>query len=398
MSFIWRVSVAGSWALAVQKYSHSWAIHVSVGCLGLLVAILVDCTSYCTTAAPWQAAQAQPGYARQGRERTGRYAAKRNETCQGDYFVVTLFALAAALLYGSADFLGGVATRRARALSILPASAFAGLVIVLVAALAAGESARLAGLAWGLAAGAVGGIGLIIFYIGLGEGPMTVVAPTLALTATILPVAVSFADGERATAAVYAGGLICLAAIVLVSAAGSPAGNSAAGSPAGVSAAASGGAATGDRTPSLASRLASRGFHVRAIGYGLAAGATFGLFFVFLRNAGQSGAFWPIVASRLAGFLIIFAAAGVTRTRPVITVGGARLLLATFGSGMLDASANVGYVIATREGLFGLAVVLTSLYPGVTVLLARFVLGERLRATQLAGLLLAVVGVVLVTV
>jgi drug/metabolite transporter (DMT)-like permease len=69
-----------------------------------------------------------------------------------------------------------------------------------------------------------------------------------------------------------------------------------------------------------------------------------------------------------------------------------------FGSGLLDASANVSYVLATRAGLFGLAVVLTSLYPGVTVVLARFGLGERLRPVQVAGLLLAVVGVILVTV
>lgn len=90
-------------------------------------------------------------------------------------------------------------------------------------------------------------------------------------------------------------------------------------------------------------------------------------------------------------------AAAVTGTRPVIASGGARLLLATFGSGLLDASANVSYVLATRAGLFGLAVVLTSLYPGVTVLLARFGLGERLRPIQLAGLLMAACGIVLVT-
>ena len=78
--------------------------------------------------------------------------------------MVTFFALAAALLYGSADFLGGVATRRARALSVLPSSAFAGLLIVVVAAAASGERASAAGLGWGLAAGAVGGIGLIVFY------------------------------------------------------------------------------------------------------------------------------------------------------------------------------------------------------------------------------------------
>jgi drug/metabolite transporter (DMT)-like permease len=292
--------------------------------------------------------------------------------------VITVFALGAALLYGCADFLGGVATRQARVLSILPGSALAGLVIVLVAALATGEPARLVGLGWGLAAGAVGGVGLIVFYDGLAAGPMTIVAPTSALTATILPVAVSITEGERASPVVYAGALICLAAIVLVSAAGSPE--------------AAGGSG------SLASGVAGRRFNARAVGYGLAAGATFGLFFLFLRNAGHSGEFWPIVASRLTGFLIVVVAAAVTRTRPVIASGGRRLLLATFGSGALDATANVSYVVATRHGLFGLAVVLTSLYPGVTVVLARFVLGERLRVTQVIGLLLAAAGVLMVTV
>jgi drug/metabolite transporter (DMT)-like permease len=295
--------------------------------------------------------------------------------------VVTIFALTAALLYGSADFLGGVATRRARALSVLPASALAGLLIVLIAAAASGGSARLPGLAWGLAAGAVGGTGLIVFYTGLAEGPMAIVAPTSALTATVLPVAFSLTEGERASFSVYAGALICLAAVVLVSSAGTPA------------------EGDGDRsTAGLFDRLAGQGVHVRAIGYGLASGATFGLFFIFLKNAGQSGALWPVAAARLAGFVIIIAAAAATRTRPVVAAGGARLLLATFGSGLLDAVANVCYVLATRAGLFGLAVVLTSLYPGITVLLARFALNERLRPIQLAGLLLAALGVILVTV
>lgn len=291
---------------------------------------------------------------------------------------MTIYALAAALLYGSADFLGGVATRRATALAILPASALAGVVVVLIAAVVSGERAKTAGLGWGLAAGAVGGIGLIVFYSGLAEGPMSVVAPTSALTATVLPVGVALAEGERANPAVYIGAVICLAAIVLVSSSGMP-------------------SAEAEGSSSLTGRLARRGFHVRAIGYGMGAGITFGLFFVFLRNAGQSGALWPIVASRLAGLVIIVVAVIVTRSKPVIAGGGTRLLLATYGSGVLDASANVSYVIATRAGLFGLAVVLTSLYPGVTVLLARFVLRERLHRAQLAGLALAALGVILVT-
>lgn len=291
--------------------------------------------------------------------------------------MVTVFALAAALLYGSADFLGGIATRRARALSVLPASALAGLLIVLAAAIVSGEQAPVAGWGWGFAAGAAGGAGLIVFYAGLAEGPMSIVAPTSALTATVLPVAVALAEGERAGPAVYLGAIICIVAIVLVSSVAPAAGNRQRGS--------------------LARRLAN-GFQLRAIGNGVLAGVAFGLFFVFLRNAGQSGAFWPIAAARLAGFAVIAIAATLARARPVVASGGARLLLATFGSGLLDASANVSYVLATKAGLFGLAVVLTALYPGVTVLLARFALGERLRPIQLAGLLLAGCGVALVTV
>jgi uncharacterized membrane protein len=281
--------------------------------------------------------------------------------------VVTILALAAALLYGPADFLGGVATRHARVLSVLPLSAGAGAVVVLTAALASAEPARLAGLVWGIAAGAAGGIGLIIFYSGLAAGPMSVVAPVSALMSTVLPVAVALAGGEHASAMVYGGALLCLAAIVLVSSTG--------------------------RT-----ELAGGGFHLRAVGHGAAAGTAFGLFYLFLRNGGHSGTLWPVATARLAGLAVILLAVAATGTRPLPSRAGGRLLLAAAGSGLLDATANICYLAATKAGLFGLAVVLTSLYPGITVLLARLTLGERLRVAQRVGLVLAAIGVVLVTV
>ncbi len=311
--------------------------------------------------------------------------------------MVTILALAAALLYGSADFLGGVATRRARVLSVLPLSAGAGAVLVLTAALFSAQPARLAGLVWGIAGGAAGGIGLIIFYSGLAAGPMSVVAPVSALMSTVLPVGVALASGEHASTAVYAGALLCLVAIVLVSSTGRSEGagrardgrvGDHAGPGAGSCAMGGGG---------LRTRTAGGGFHLSAVGYGLAAGTTFGLFFLFLRNGGHSGTLWPVATARLAGLTIILFAAAATRTRPVLRGAPAPLLLATAGSGLLDATANICYVAATRAGLFGLAVVLTSLYPGITVLLAKLTLGERLRATQRVGLLLAAIGVVLVT-
>jgi len=123
----------------------------------------------------------------------------------------------------------------------------------------------------------------------------------------------------------------------------------------------------------------------------------FGVFFVFLRNAGSSGVFWPVCISRLANAAVVIAVAVLAGARPVGREAGIRVLAATIGSGVLDASANLCYVLATRVGLFGIAAVLTSLYPGITVLLARVVLGERMQAVQRVGLLLAGVGVILVT-
>jgi len=175
--------------------------------------------------------------------------------------MVTIFALSAALLYGSADFLGGMATRLAKVTSVLPLSAGAGAAVVLAAALLSGEPFKSAGLGWGLAGGAVGGIGLIAFYDGLAAGPMSVVAPVSALAATVLPVGFALADGERATALVDVGALLCLAAIVLVSSADAR-------------------NRTGAASSGLRARLAASGFHGRAVAYGLAAGTMFGLFFL----------------------------------------------------------------------------------------------------------------------
>ena len=115
-----------------------------------------------------------------------------------------------------------------------------------------------------------------------------------------------------------------------------------------------------------------------------------------LKNAGQSGVLWPVAVSRTAGTLVAFGMALATRTRPWRRLGGETGVIALV-SGAVDAAANVCYVLATRAGLFGLAVVITSLYPGMTVLLARWLLGERMRWLQRAGLLLAAIGVVLLT-
>jgi drug/metabolite transporter (DMT)-like permease len=298
--------------------------------------------------------------------------------------VVTILALAAAMLYGTADFLGGVASRRASAFAVLALTVPAGAVVMIIAALIGGtlEGGAIgswSAVGWAAASGVCGASGLVAFYAGFASAPISMVAPVAALVSAVLPVGVAIAGGERPGGGVITGGLLCLIAIVLVSV--QPSGPSPD----------QGNTDQGNPEPGSPRR------QLRALGYGVAAGVSFGLFFIFLKDAGQSGVLWPVAISRSAGTVVAFGIALATRTRLWPRAGGGMVRIALI-SGAIDAAANVCYVWATRVGLFGLAVVITSLYPGITVLLARLLLGERLRWIQRAGLVLAAVGVVLVTV
>jgi len=287
-----------------------------------------------------------------------------------------VFALAAAALFGSADFLGGVASRRVRAASVLLISTPAGLAVILAAALLTGVPFQAGGLGWALAAGTAGGAGMIILYAGLAAGPMSVVAPVSALASTVVPVGAALAMGERASAAVYAGAVLCLVAIVLASM--------------------EGGRGPGTR-PATGPGLARFRVAARGLGYGATSGLAFGIFFLFIRNAGTAGVLWPLCLARAAGTVVILAAAAWAGTRPPGPGAGRWVLPAAAGAGIMDASANICYLLAARAGLFGIAVVISSLYPGITVLLARVTLGERVRVLQRAGLVLAAAGVAMVT-
>ena len=304
---------------------------------------------------------------------------------RGTLTMVTILALAAAVLYGTADFLGGVASRRATVFAVLATTVPAGAAVVVVVALL-GQAPGLGSLlghglgsptlvggwgavGWAALSGICGATGLVAFYAGFAAAPISVVAPVAALVSTVLPVGIAIAGGEHTTSRMLAGGLICLVAIVLVSMPPT---------------------ARRDREGTAAGATG----RLRALGYGAVAGAGFGLFFLCLKNAGQSGVLWPVAISRTAGTLVAVGIALATGTRPWREGGGTGVIALVSGS--VDAAANVCYVLATRAGLFGLAVVITSLYPGMTVLLARWVLGERMRWLQRGGLLLAAVGVVLV--
>ena len=287
--------------------------------------------------------------------------------------MVMILALLAAGLYGAADFVGGAASRRATAISLLAVNTPFGVILMIAIALLAGGPLPTGGsLAWGAVGGAAGGAGLIVFYAGLAAGPMSVVAPVSALMSALLPVGVALAGGERPGPAELIGCALCLAAIMLVSI--EPNGSRA-----------------------VARRTARLGHLSRGMVAALVSGVMFGLFFVCIRNAGHDGGLWPLVASRSSGMVVSLAAAAWTRSRPVWWDRDRPAFWMALLSGGTDVTANVFYLLATQHGMFSLAVVLTALYPGVTVLLARIVLGERMRPVQKAGLVLAAAGIVLVT-
>ncbi|QXJ23067.1 EamA family transporter [Actinomadura graeca] len=298
--------------------------------------------------------------------------------------MVTVLALGAALAYGVADFLGGAVARRSTALKALAWCVPMGLAVVLLSALVTGGGTGWGQMAWGFGAGLAGGTGLITFYRALARGPMSVVAPVSALTAAVLPVAVGTLRGERLDAMVLLGVLLCVVAIGLVSM--EDGGNKEGASDTGAESATSG-----------LRRLLDSGPVMAAV-----SGACFGIFFVLLKTAGDGGGLWPLVAARAGNLVVVLAALlfmalfkGGAAGPPV---AGRTLIGLALLSGALDAGANALYFIAARDGMLSLAAVLTSLYPAITVLLARAAYSERLRAVQRVGMAVAVAGVALVTV
>ncbi len=289
--------------------------------------------------------------------------------------MAAIFALSAAVAYGVGDFLGGVAARRESPSAVVLWSHIVGLgMLVAVAPLIGGEPTPRA-FAAGAAAGILGGAGVALFYKGLAVGSMSVVAPIAALLSAAVPVVAGLASGERPSAAAGLGIALALGAVVLISREAAPDG-------------------TGTATPAAsAAPAAHRRRQIEALGLAVAAGLAFGLFFVAISHAGDDTGVWPLVGARVASVSLfaLLGAAKVTSAAPPRDAAAAAV-----GCGLLDAGANVLYVLALGHGLLSVVAVLTALYPAGTVLLARYVLGEHLTPVQRTGLGLAAVAAVLI--
>ncbi|HEX5566605.1 MAG TPA: EamA family transporter [Streptomyces sp.] len=279
------------------------------------------------------------------------------------------FALSTSLLWGLADFGGGLLTRRMPALTVVVVSQTIAAAVLGAIVVATGAWSQAGDRLWfAVAAGVVGPAAMLAFYRALALGPMGVVSPLAAL-AVVVPVGAGLALGERPGAPQYAGIAVAVVGVVL---AGGP-------------------------------RLGGAPVQRQALVLTAVSAVGFGAVMAFIAQASTTvtGLFLALFVQRLCNIAVGGAALYVSVRR-----GGAALppqgrgavlsaLPALAFVGLADVAANGTYALASRIGPVTVAAVLASLYPVVTALAARGVLRERLRAVQTAGAGLALAGTLL---
>jgi drug/metabolite transporter (DMT)-like permease len=280
--------------------------------------------------------------------------------------------LGSSLCWGLADFFGGLQSRRRSLLAVLLVSQILAIALLGLFALAfaRGGAPSAAAVGWAALAGTVGCFALAAFYRGLAIGTMSVVAP-LSATGAAVPVLVGVAEGERPGVVQVAGMVLALVGILLAAR-----------------------EAPGE-TKTESQKESAQGASRTAVGLALVAALGFGTFFVGVARASDTAdVTWVILISRSCSLVLIAVAALVVR--PELPRDAAALWpLAAVG--VLDLGANGLYAVATTEGLLSIVAVLGSLYPAVTVVLARLVLAERLTRTQGLGVFATLLGVVAIS-
>ncbi len=267
-----------------------------------------------------------------------------------------VLALGSSLVWGSADFAGGLLTRRLPVFGVTIVSQAAGFVALLVV-IAIRGTVDGRSFAIGLLAGVGGGAGLAAFYRALSLGTMSVVSP-IAACGAVVPFGLSLATGERPGAIALVGACAALTGAVFAS------------------------------TEERRAAAPERG---RAVALAVVAAVALGLFVYFLGLGSREGDPWStLFGARVGslGLLLVVAAA----LRAPVRIPRASIA-AVAAVGLADVSANALFAFASGHGLLALVSVLGSLYPVVTVVLAHVILGERLTRTQQIGVAVALGGV-----
>ncbi len=273
---------------------------------------------------------------------------------------VTL-GLASAASWGAGDFSGGLASRRAPAAGVVVASQAVGIALLVVLAVAMQEAAPSIGqLGWAALAGANGAFGLLALYSALASGRMGIAAPVSGVVGAVVPVLVGTALHGSPGPLRFLGFALALAGVWLLTSAGGGPG-----------------------------RTALRELWLPAL-----AGASFGLFLVFIHQAGGATVLWPLTAARATSMAVLGVVGGAMGA---LRMPGRSALGLTCLAGLLDTGGNAFFVLAARAGRLDVAGVLSSLYPASTVLLACLLLRERLTARQTAGAVVTLAAIVCVS-
>ena len=272
--------------------------------------------------------------------------------------MAVLFALISSLSWGTADFLGGLASRRVGSLRVLSVSYPAGGVLITILALLVVPGVLSSESVWvGVTSGAVGALGMGLLYAALAQGQMGIVSPITAVLSGAVPVLVGVIRGESlsptAIAGIFAAGL----AVILVSRETGP----------------------HKKTPP------------RAIGIAIASGLAIGAYLSVLGSAPDDSGIWVATIGRWFSSILVVIALIIWLVRTGAGWSSADSFpwgLAVAAGG-LDALANAVFQLAAQRGLLAIVAVIGSLYPAATLLLARFLLHERISRVQLVGVVLA---------
>jgi drug/metabolite transporter (DMT)-like permease len=275
--------------------------------------------------------------------------------------LTALISTVTATLFGSADFLGGLASRKSPALLVSAVMFATGVLIFpLVLLVARPEAVTARDVGFGAVSGVMGMVGVLALYAALAIGRMSIVAPITAALSGSGPAIFDLLTGSQVSTTGLIGMALAIVSVIIVS--------------------------------TTTGTVEEHGMPPRAVGLSVLAGSCFGTSLVALSMTAPASGFAPLLVARIVGSAGFAIAVFVRRKEMRFGPDGLRLSIFT---GVLDAAANVTMLTAVRIGPLAVAAVVGGLYPVATMLLARVFLAERLKRHQVAGVALALVAVVL---
>ena len=275
-----------------------------------------------------------------------------------------LLGLFAAIAWGTGDFAGGMASRKAPETAVVLGTETVGLVLLLGFAIFTKGSPTGRDIALGALAGILGVAGLVLLYRGLAQGRASVVAPLSAVGAAVLQVTWGLAGGEDPGTTALVGIFLALIAIGVVA---------------------------GSAEESTDATRLSRTTEIQC---GLGAAVGFGFYLILISETSSGAGLWTAVAARSAPVVLLLLVLGIMRRPMIVPRSAFRWVTA---SGVTDAGANALLVVAVRQGLLSVVAPVANLFPAVTVLLARALGHEKIGRFRLAGLALAVASLILIS-